>query len=42
MSDLKKYYDLAALAEASYVLFDRAIDFSYVAIKAALQPKGEK
>nr|WP_320113867.1 hypothetical protein [uncultured Desulfuromonas sp.] len=39
MSDLKKYYDFAALAEASYVLFDQAIDFSDVAIKAALQPK---
>lgn len=38
MSDLKKYYDFAALAEASYVLLDQPINFSDDEIEDALQP----
>jgi hypothetical protein len=37
MSETSKFYDLASLAEASYVHFDEVIDFSSKAVEGALQ-----
>ena len=42
MSDLTKAYDMAALSEASYVLFDKLYDFNDdKALIAALQNKND-